>query len=94
MTPEAYTQLAEGYQMKISVIGKELIAGRVLFGPKQTSVGYARIVALKDGSGCIECFDKVTGTWSAAPPSLTFNEVWTAATVTAPDILAHIGGKS
>lgn len=80
--------------MKTAVMGKVLVAGRVLLGPKQVSVGYARIVALKDGSGCIECYDQMTGAWSPAPPSLTFNEVWTAAAVIAPDILAHIGVKS
>jgi hypothetical protein len=40
--------------------------------------GYARIVALKDGSGCIECFDPVSRTWSLAPQSQTFDEVWAA----------------
>ena len=64
--------------MKINIVGKVLIAGRVLLGPKKVHAGYARIVALKDGSGCIECFDAVSRTWSAAPQSQTFDEVWGA----------------
>ena len=64
--------------MKINIAGKVLIAGRVLHGPKKVRAGYARIVALKDGSGCIECFDLVSRTWSLAPQSLTFDEVWGA----------------
>ena len=80
--------------MKTAVIGRELVAGRVLLGPKQVGLGYARIVALKDGSGCIECYDKMSGAWTPAPPSLTFNEVWAAATVVAPDVLAHLRVKS
>jgi hypothetical protein len=64
--------------VKINVVGKVLIAGRVLLGPKKVQAGYARIVALKDGSGCIECFDLVSKTWLLAPQSLTFDEVWGA----------------
>jgi len=75
--------------MKTSVIGKVLVAGRVLLGPRQVNSGYARIVALKDGSGCIECFDQAAGTWSPAP-GLSFDEVWAASPVVAPDILARI----
>ena len=80
--------------MKTAVIGKELVAGRVLLGPKQLTAGYARIVALKDGSGCIECYDKISGIWSPAPQSLTFNELWAAETVVSPAILARIAIKS
>lgn len=76
--------------MKTAVIGKVLVPGRVLLGPKEVGTSYARIVALKDGSGCIQSFDKTTGTWSPAPIDLTFNEVWKAETVVAPDILARI----
>jgi len=64
--------------VKVNVVGKVLRAGRVLLGPKKVRAGYARIVALKDGSGCIECFDLVSRTWSLAPQSQTFDEVWRA----------------
>ena len=80
--------------MKVDIAGKVLVPGRVLLGPKEVSSGFARIVALKDGSGCIECFNLVSGAWSLAPDSLTFNEVWNAPLVSAPDILARIRGKS
>lgn len=76
--------------MKTAVIGKVLVPGRVLLGPKEVGAGYARIIALKDGSGCIESFDKITGKWAAAPLDLTFSAVWKAETVVAPDILARI----
>ena len=79
--------------MKTAVIGKVLVAGRVLLGPKQVGVGYARIVAVKDGSGRIECYDQKTASWAPAPPNLTFNEVWAAETVMAPDVLARIGSN-
>ena len=79
--------------MTIKVVGRVLSPGRVLLGPKKVRKGYARIVAHKDGSGCIESFDLVSRTWSAAPESLTFNEVWRAPVV-APDLWARIGDKS
>jgi hypothetical protein len=68
-------------------------AGRVLIGPKKVRSGYARIVGQKDGSGSIESFDAVSKTWSLAPDSVTFSEVWSAPAV--PDLLwAQIGDKS
>ena len=80
--------------MKTAVMGKVLVAGRVLLGPKKISSGYARIVVLKDGSGCIECFDSKSRIWSPAPDSLRFDEVWAAESVIAPDILARIDASS
>ncbi len=80
--------------MKTAVLGRTLVAGRVLLGPSEVSSGYARIIALKDGSGRIECYDKTAGHWMPAPESLTFNEVWAAAPVVAPDILARIDFKA
>lgn len=79
--------------MITNITGKVLIAGRVLLGPKKVREGYARIVAHKDGSGCIESFDLISKTWSAAPESLTFNDVWRAPVV-APELWARIGDKS
>jgi len=52
--------------------------GRVLVGPKKLRGCYARIVADRDGSGRIETFDPVSGTWFPAPESVTFSEVWSA----------------
>ena len=52
--------------------------GRVVMGPKRLRSCFARIVSLKDGSGCIERYDPRTGTWSPAPESITFGEIWSA----------------
>jgi len=52
--------------------------GRVVMGPKRLRNCYARIVSLKDGSGCIERYDPESGTWSPAPESITFGEIWSA----------------
>jgi hypothetical protein len=52
--------------------------GRVVMGPKRLRNCYARIVSLKDGSGCIECYDPQSGTWSPAPENITFGEIWSA----------------
>ena len=71
---------------------KTNLAGRVLIGPKKIEGGYARIVAHKDGSGCIECFDLASRTWSSAAQSVTFSEVWRAPLV-APELWARIGDK-
>ena len=79
--------------MKTAIVGKILIPGRVLIGPKRVGAGYARIVAHKDGSGCIESFDLASRTWSLAPQSLTFGEVWGAPPV-APELWARIGDKT
>jgi hypothetical protein len=69
------------------------VAGRVVIGPKKVNGGYARIVAQKDGSGCIESFDLVSRTWSLAPQSVTFSEVWSAPPVSIT-LWASIGDKS
>ena len=69
------------------------VPGRVLVGPKKLRAGYARVVALKDGSGCIESFDLMSRTWSLAPPTMTFGEVWRAPVVS-PELWARIGDKS
>jgi len=52
--------------------------GRVLVGPKKLRSCYARIVADKDGTGCIETYNPVSGTWHPAPENVTFSEVWSA----------------
>lgn len=52
--------------------------GRVVMGPKKLHRCYARIVSMKDGSGCIESYDPRSGTWSPAHESITFSEVWSA----------------
>lgn len=64
--------------MKINATSLAKTDGRVMVGPKKVRGGYARIVSCKDGSGCIESFDSVSGTWTAAEQSLTFAEVWSA----------------
>ena len=54
------------------------LAGRVLVGPKALQDGYVRIVAQKDGSGCIESFNIASRKWFAAPLDVTFGKVWGA----------------
>ena len=71
---------------------KANLAGRVLVGPKAVQGGYARIVAQKDGSGCIESFNLASRKWFLAPLDVTFAEVW-GAPVVAPDLWARIGDK-
>ena len=68
------------------------IVGRVLIGPKKVFGGYARIVSQRGGSGCIESFDLASRTWSMAPQSVTFSEVWSAPLVP-PSVWALIGDK-
>jgi hypothetical protein len=69
--------------MKVQKMRVESLAGRVLVGPKKLRNGYVRIVSHKDGSGCIEKYNVATGSWSPAPASVTFSEVWSAPAVPA-----------
>jgi hypothetical protein len=57
--------------------------GRVIVGPSKVRRGYFRIVSERGGSGRIEKFDLVSGTWSPAPESVTFHDVWSAPVVPA-----------
>ncbi len=59
------------------------MVGRVIVGPSKVRRNYFRIVSERGGSGRIEKFDLVSGTWSLAPESVTFNEVWSAPVVPA-----------
>jgi hypothetical protein len=72
---------------------KPVVPVRVMLGPKKLGAGYARIVAQKDGSGCIESFDAASGTWAEAAQDVTFSDVWSAPAV-APDLWVRIGGKA
>ena len=72
---------------------KANVVARVLVGPKKVRGGFARIVAEKDGSGCIESFDPASRTWSVAPESVTFSEVWSAPPVSI-SVWESIGDKS
>lgn len=54
-------------------------AGRVVLGPRFVGQHYARIVAVADGSGRIEIYDKAAGAWCAALESCGFGELWSAA---------------
>jgi len=59
----------------------KLLEDPLLVGPKKLRSCYARIVSQKDGSGRIEKFDLVSGTWFEAHESVTFSEVWSAPSV-------------
>lgn len=67
--------------MKTQVMHIEHAPGRVLVGPKKLRNCYGRIVSQRDGSGRIETFDFASRTWSQAPESVTFSEVWSAPSV-------------
>ena len=54
-------------------------AGRVVLGPRMVGKQYARIIALADGSGRIEIYDKGAGHWRAAQESCGFHDLWSAA---------------
>lgn len=55
--------------------------GRVVLGPRQVRNGYARIVAIADGSGRIEIFDAKLGTWCDGGGECSFDELWSASPV-------------
>ena len=69
--------------MITKVICPTAMAGRVIVGPSKVRRNYFRIVSERGGSGRIEKFDLVSGTWLAAPESVTFNDVWSAPVVPA-----------
>ena len=69
--------------MITKVICPVAMAGRVIVGPSKVRRNYFRIVSERGGSGRIEKFDLVSGTWLAAPESVTFNDVWSAPVVPA-----------
>jgi hypothetical protein len=69
--------------MKPEMMRVDTLAGRVLVGPKKLRNSYVRIVSHKDGSGCIEKYDIASGSWSPAPESVTFSDVWSAPSVSA-----------
>jgi len=81
--------------MKTAVIGKVLVAGRVLLGPKtincRVRTHRPRSRTVPDASNATIRF---SGIWSPAPQSLTFQRVWAAETVVSPAILARIAIKS
>ena len=67
--------------MKASIARPDKTVGRVMLGPRPVKSGYARIVALADGSGRIEVFDASIGAWHDALGACTFDEIWRAAAV-------------
>jgi hypothetical protein len=64
--------------MTTQVHGTKFRAGKVVIGPRAIGDCYYRIVSLQDRSGRIETFDPHSRSWSAAPESVTFNDVWKA----------------
>jgi len=76
-----------------TVASAAYIVGRVLIGPRMVRGCYARVVSQRGGAGCIESFDLVSRTWTAAPESVTFSDVWSAPPVS-PTVWALIGDKS
>ena len=67
--------------MKAQIMRVESGPGRVIVGPKRLHGCYARIVSLKDGSGCIERYDPRSRSWAPANESITFSEIWSAPAV-------------
>jgi hypothetical protein len=67
-----------GRAMKPQMMRVVIGPGRVVMGPKKLPGCYARIVSLKDGSGCIERYDPRSRAWIPAHETITFSEVWSA----------------
>ena len=64
--------------------------GRVVLGPRLVDSEYVRIVALADGGGRVEIYDKEIGTWGDASERYTFSDVWGASVVTEARHLASL----
>lgn len=58
--------------------GSKFRAGKVVIGPRAIGDSFYRIVSTQDRSGRIEAYDPQSRSWSAAPESVTFNDVWRA----------------
>jgi hypothetical protein len=67
--------------MTTQVTGTKFRAGKVVIGPRAIGEGFYRIVSLQDRSGRIETYDPQSRSWSAAPETVTFNDVWKATPV-------------
>ena len=67
--------------MQATMARPDKSTGRIVLGPRQVRNGYARIVAISDGSGRIELFDPQAGAWREASDACTFAELWRAAPV-------------
>ena len=64
--------------MTTQVIGTKFRPGKVVIGPRAIGESFYRIVSLQDRSGRIETYDPQSRSWSAAPETVTFNDVWKA----------------
>jgi hypothetical protein len=67
--------------MTTQVTGTKFRAGKVVIGPRAIGESFYRIVSLQDRSGRIESYDPQSRSWSAAPETVTFNDVWKAVPV-------------
>lgn len=57
--------------------------GRVVLGPRASGNHYVRIVALADGSGRVEMYDKAARAWIDALETCSFSDVWRATAISA-----------
>lgn len=64
--------------MQMTIARPIKTTGRVVLGPRLVGKQYARIVALADGSGRIEVYDKIARSW-LADEACGFCELWSAA---------------
>ena len=62
--------------MRTQVHGSKFRPGKVVIGPRAIGDAFYRIVSVPDRSGRIEAFDPKSRSWSAAPETVTFNDVW------------------
>src|SRR5688500_4090185 len=67
--------------MTTQVNGTKFRPGKVVIGPRAIGDSFYRIVSLHDRSGRIETYDPQSRSWSAAPETVTFNDVWKASPV-------------
>jgi len=63
------------------VARRELVAGRIVLGPRKVKGRYARIVSQSDGSGRVETFDAGVQKWRLAPEDVSFSDIWAAPVV-------------
>ena len=61
-----------------TIAATKFIAGKVVIGPKIVADGYYRIVSRRDRSGQIEKYDPQSRSWSLAPESVSFDQIWSA----------------
>ena len=69
-------------KMQAILASPRKVTGRVVLGPRLVGKQYARIIALANGAGRLEIYDRAADAWCAAPDSCSFALLWSAAPCT------------